>query len=97
MEKISTSKNWKKRLEEIAIQVSKSNGLDAVELTDGVVRKLEEDESILYNLERQQFVKTILDKIVKGNYILIIAHDEETAKNFHLLGGWNTTPWNIKK
>ena len=75
MEKISTSKNWKARLEEIAIQVYASKGYDVVELSDGVVRKLEENESSLYNLEHQRFVQTVLDKTSNGNYILVIGYD----------------------
>lgn len=74
MEIISTSKNWKARLEDIAIQVYKSKGHDVVELTDGVVKKLE-DTSFLYNLEHQRCVQTTLAQTTKGNYILVIGYD----------------------
>lgn len=77
MEIISTSKNWKARLEDIAIQVFKSKGHDVVELTDGVVRRLE-DSLFLYNLEHQHCVQTTLAQTTKGNYILVIAYDKHT-------------------
>ncbi len=74
MEKISTSKNWKARLEEIAIQVYGSKGHDVVELTDGVVKKLE-DTFFLHNLRNGHSVKTVLDQTSKGNHILSITYD----------------------
>jgi hypothetical protein len=76
MEKISTSKNWKARLEDIAIQVYGSKGHDVVELSDGVVRHLEDDcFCFLPNLRKGHSVKAVLYQTSKGNYILVIAYD----------------------
>ena len=78
MEKISTSKNWKARLEEIAIQVYGSKGHDVklVELSDGVVRHLEDDcFCFLTNLSNGHSVKAVLDQTSNGNHILSIAYD----------------------
>lgn len=74
MEKISTSKNWKARLEEIAIQVYGSKGNNVVELTDGVVKKLE-DTFFLHNLRNGHSVKAVLYQTSLGNHILSITYD----------------------
>lgn len=79
MKKISTTKNWKREIEDLAIQVYSTQWHDVVELTDGVAKHIDPDNGdnfcFLNNLERAHSVKTVFTSTTDGKFILFVYYD----------------------
>lgn len=70
MEKITTSGNWRQKIEDLAVSAKKTYEVQVAELSEGVVTRT--NDIFWYNLEHMFNVDTVVAETTKGDYVLVI-------------------------